>query len=62
MTDVPCQNLDKLPSILDSQNWHSKAMMFEEGWTPMTRKGSKKALPQFNMNLYSHKKGVKWKS
>lgn len=36
--------------------------MVEEGWTPITRKGSKKALPQLDMNLCSHKKGVKGNS
>ena len=59
MTVGPCQKLDEFPSILDSQIWQSKAMMVEEGWTPVTRKESKKALPQFDMNLCFHKKGVK---
>ena len=59
MIDGPCQNLDEFPSILDSQNWQSKAMMVEEGRTLVTRKGSKKAFPKFDMNLHSHKKGVK---
>ena len=62
MIDGPCQNLDEFPSMLDSQKWQSKSMMVEEGWTPMTRKGFKKALHQFDINLCSHKKGVKWNS
>ena len=62
MIEGPCQNLDEFPSILNLQNLQSKDVMFEEGWTPVTRKGSKKALPQFDMNLRFHKKGVKWKS
>ena len=62
MTDGPCQNLDEFPSILDSQNWQSKVVMVEEGWIPVTRKRFKKTFPQFDMNLRSHKKGVKLNS
>ena len=62
MADGPCHSLDDFPTILDGQKWQPKAALVEEGWIPMTMKRSKNSLPQFDMNLRSHKKGVKSKS
>ena len=61
MVDGSCHSLDDFPTILDAQKWQSKAALVEEGWIPVTTKRSKKSLPQFDMNLRSHKKGVKSK-